>query len=105
MWAFWRFLLGYDADGEPVSGPPPLMTLVVLLLSIFRPHRVLLKNFRWAINFYGKVVTRLPYPLASFSYDNRSGLDLSKGPFIFIFNHRSSSDPFLVSALPVNCER
>lgn len=82
----------------------PMMGVVVIFLSIFRPLRVYKKNLRLAINVYGKIITRLPHPFSTFSVENRSGLDLLNGPFIFIFNHRSSSDPFFLSVIPIRCE-
>jgi len=84
----------------------PAMTAGVILISALRGKRVLMRNFRNAIIVYGKVVTRLGYPLVTFEFQNRTGIDdLAKGgPYLFICNHRSSSDPFLVSVLPVNCE-
>jgi 1-acyl-sn-glycerol-3-phosphate acyltransferase len=82
----------------------PLMTVAVVAISLFRPRKVLLRNFRAAIVIYGKVVTHLGYPLVRLRVEDRSGVDLRKGPFIFIINHRSSSDPFLVSTLPIGTE-
>lgn len=82
----------------------PLMTAFVVAISLFRPKRILLRNFRAAINIYGTVVTRLGYPLVRLRVEDRSGVDLTKGPFIFIINHRSSSDPFLVSTLSLGTE-
>lgn len=84
----------------------PAMTAGVVLISALRGRRVLMRNFRNAIIVYGKIVTRLGYPLASFELQDRTGLPdlVSGGPYLFICNHRSSSDPFLVSVLPVRCE-
>ena len=82
----------------------PAMTAGVIIMSIFRPRRVLLRNFRLAITVYGKVITRLGYPLARLSVEDRSGVDLRERPYVFIINHRSSSDPFLVSTLPMGTE-
>jgi len=80
------------------------MTAIVVFMSLFRPKRVLLRNFRGAISIYGRVVTRLGYPLVRLHVEDRSGVDLESGPYIFIINHRSSSDPFLVSSLPLGTE-
>ena len=82
----------------------PLMTAAVLLISLGRPKRVLLRNFRIAISIYGKVVIRLGHPLARVRVEDRSGADLRRGPHIYIINHRSSSDPFLVSTHPLGTE-
>jgi 1-acyl-sn-glycerol-3-phosphate acyltransferase len=82
----------------------PFMTAVVVAASLFIPKRATIRNFRVAIVIYGKVVTRLGYPLVRLRVEDRSGVDLRKGPYIFIMNHRSSSDPFLVSTLPLGTE-
>jgi len=82
----------------------PLMSAVVILISLFVPKRTTLRNFRAAIVIYGKVITRLGYPLVRLRTEDLSGVDLRKGPYIFIMNHRSSSDPFLVSTLPLGTE-
>ena len=83
----------------------PVITVLVLLLSAGGGHRARMSYLRIAINIYGKVITRLPYPFCVFDVDDQTGVDLlHAGPFLFIMNHRSSSDPYLLSTLPVKCE-
>lgn len=82
----------------------PFMSALVVAASLFVPKKTTIRNFRSAIVIYGKVITRLGYPLVRLKIEDRSGVDLRKGPYIFIINHRSSSDPFLVSTLPLGTE-
>jgi 1-acyl-sn-glycerol-3-phosphate acyltransferase len=49
------------------------------------------------------MVVWMAYPLVRVRFDNRSGIESFEGPFIFVCNHRSSSDPFLMSVLPASC--
>lgn len=82
----------------------PVMGAVILLLSVGRGGRTRIRNLRYAINIYGKIITRLPYPFCVLDVEDETGVDLLSGPFLFIFNHRSSSDPFLLSIVPVKCD-
>ncbi len=62
-----------------------------------------MKKFRRAISWYGIVIIKaLPYPFVKIIYKD---LDKTKteGPFIFVSNHRSASDPFLMACLPYEC--
>jgi len=83
----------------------PLLSLFVAFLSLFLSHRNTMKRFRRAISFYGAVIIRiLPFPLIRVLYKDYSkdkGRD--KGSYIFVCNHRSSSDPFLMACLPYEC--
>ena len=81
----------------------PILTLYIAFLSLFVSKRVVMKRFRRAISFYGAVITRLlPFPLVRVLYHDhdRNG---KQGPFIFVSNHRSSSDAFLMACLPYEC--
>jgi 1-acyl-sn-glycerol-3-phosphate acyltransferase len=82
----------------------PVITVALVFSSLGRPLRVRIRHLRYAINIYGKIITRLPYPFCVLDVQDETGLDLLAGPFLFIFNHRSSSDPFLLSTIPVKCE-
>jgi len=69
----------------------------IVLCALIFPRRQVLKRLRRAIVWYGTVIIRiLPFPLVRVEYKN---YDYSKGrgPFIFVSNHRSSSDPFLMA--------
>ncbi len=78
----------------------PLMTVALALCRPFLGKRRTLRNFRLLIRFYGRIIVSvLPLPFIRVRYT-----DLSDGkerrPVVYISNHRSSSDPFLLSVLP-----
>jgi len=78
----------------------PLFTLFVAFMSIFLSHRRTMKRFRRAISWYGTVVIRvLPFPFVRICYKDCGDDDIA-GPYIFICNHQSASDPFLIACLP-----
>jgi len=54
---------------------------------------------RRGISRYGKFITCCGWPLATVRYVDFAPQE--KPPFVFIANHRSSSDPFLMSVLPL----
>ncbi len=75
----------------------PFLLILLLFAGIFNRRRV-----RWIIRFfmvwYGKAVIRIGlWPYVRIRYENVSGEPPERG--IYIFNHRSSSDPFLVAAV------
>lgn len=77
----------------------PPVALVLVLLRPFSTHRVTMKRLHGAIRWYASIMVRLPYPWIRVRFeDQREGV--KDGPFIFVSNHRSSSDPFLMSCLP-----
>ena len=61
--------------------------------------RGVMRRFRMAIHLYGQMVIRLPWPWVKLSRENPGNIQ-DPGPYIFVCNHRSSSDPFLMAALP-----
>jgi len=79
-----------------------LGVLFIFFASLARPRRVFLKRLRHTMIWYGRVVVYiLPFPFIRIKYKDFWAKKES-GPFIFICNHRSSSDPFLFAFLP--CE-
>lgn len=86
----------------------PALTLFVAFLAIFLPHRSAMKRFRRCISWYGMVITSLPYPFIKLHYEDHSKLALEGSnqgnnppePYIFVCNHRSASDAFLLCVLP-----
>ena len=80
----------------------PCLTLWVAFLSLFLTHRRTMRRFRRAISLYGRVVLWLGFPLVRVRYEH-SGRDDGDGPFVFVCNHRSTSDPFLMAVLPHEC--
>jgi 1-acyl-sn-glycerol-3-phosphate acyltransferase len=80
----------------------PALTLFVALTRLFQSHRRTMKRFRRAISWYGKLITTLPYPFIRLKYEDHAKDGLG-GPFIFVSNHRSASDAFLMCVLPYEC--
>ncbi len=77
-----------------------VLTLIVASTRLFLSGRKTMKRFRRAINWYGTIITSIPYPFIKVRFEDRSGTDRTKGS-IFVCNHRSTSDAFLISVLPV----
>lgn len=76
----------------------PTLTFVMILQAPFISHRLAMRRFRNLIKFYGRVVVKFSYPWVKINYE-----DCSVGghtPCIYILNHRSTMDTFLVSFLP-----
>jgi 1-acyl-sn-glycerol-3-phosphate acyltransferase len=80
----------------------PTLTLFVAFTRLFNSHRNTMKRFRRAISWYGKLMTTLPYPFIRLRYEDHAK-NGSGGPFIFVSNHRSASDAFLMCVLPHEC--
>lgn len=79
----------------------PLSTLILIVLRPFATHRQAMKNFRLAIRLYGLAVIRLlPQPFIKINFVDKGKTDNPNGPFIYVCNHRSASDPFLMALLP-----
>ncbi|HUB28019.1 MAG TPA: lysophospholipid acyltransferase family protein [Tepidisphaeraceae bacterium] len=69
--------------------------------AVLRQRRRMLRRLRRSISIYGEIVIRLGWPLVRVRY-----VDLSPGdkpPFVFVANHLSSSDAFLMAVLPFEC--
>lgn len=78
----------------------PLLTAGVAVSRIFYSHRRTMNRFRRAISWYGKFVTAIPYPFIRLKYEDHAGQNGPSEPFIFVSNHRSASDAFLMCVLP-----
>lgn len=78
----------------------PVFSAIVAIQSIFISHREGMKKFRRAISWYGLgVIKVIPFPFVRVFYKDLDKSDCS-GPFIFVCNHRSASDPFLMACIP-----
>ena len=78
----------------------PSLGSYIIIFALFLPKRILLRRLRRAISWYGAVVIRiLPWPLVRLSYKDYSKNKV-KAPYLFICNHRSASDPFLLGVFP-----
>lgn len=74
--------------------------ILISLSVIVLPKRKILKFIRLSIRWYGAVIIRLlAWPFVRLDYRN-FGLTDPKGPYIFVCNHRSASDPFLMAVFP-----
>ncbi len=76
----------------------PVLTLLVALPAPFRPHRRNMRAFRMMIVRYGRLVLAGMFPLVRLAREQP--LEASPQPCIYICNHRSASDPFLMALLP-----
>lgn len=77
----------------------PLWTVFIICCRLVLSRRQTMKRLRMAIAWYGAVIIRiLPFPLVRLEYKDYTQ-DGPGGPYIFICNHRSASDPFLVAVL------
>jgi 1-acyl-sn-glycerol-3-phosphate acyltransferase len=77
----------------------PALTSFVAFTRLFNSHRRTMKRFRRAITWYGKLITAIPYPFIKLRYETMPDSDPGE-PYIFICNHRSASDPFVMCVLP-----
>ena len=80
----------------------PALTLFVACTRLFNSHRRTMKRFRRAISWYGKLITAVPYPFIKLRYEAMPKSDPGE-PYIFVSNHRSASDAFLMCVLPHEC--
>jgi 1-acyl-sn-glycerol-3-phosphate acyltransferase len=77
----------------------PVLTLFVVFQRPFLTHRSMMKRFRRAISWYGKVIMAIPFPFIRVRYEDTGNDDPEKA-YIFVCNHRSASDAFLIGVLP-----
>ncbi|NVN91082.1 MAG: 1-acyl-sn-glycerol-3-phosphate acyltransferase [Desulfuromonadales bacterium] len=77
----------------------PLFTLYVVCRGLCSSRRRTMKRFRRAINWYGLVVMAIPYPFVRLRYLDQGNSDPGE-PYIFVCNHRSASDAYLMGILP-----
>ena len=77
----------------------PALTAFVFFLSLFLTERTVMRRFRRAISWYGKCMTLIPFPFIKIRYENHGGNN-ADGSFVFVCNHRATTDAFLMSVLP-----
>ena len=76
----------------------PVLTVYVTLVSLAGSRRRTLRRLRRSIGWYGTIVLRLPFPWVRVEVeDHREGGP--SGAAIYVCNHRSMSDPFLMACL------
>ncbi|RJR16577.1 MAG: 1-acyl-sn-glycerol-3-phosphate acyltransferase [Nitrospiraceae bacterium] len=78
----------------------PALTLFVAFMSLIVGHRRAMRLFRRAIAWWSRGILLVPFPFIKVCYENDSG-DTTGEPYIFVCNHRSFSDGFLMAVLPV----
>jgi 1-acyl-sn-glycerol-3-phosphate acyltransferase len=76
----------------------PLLTSLVAAAAPFRSHRQNMRVFRMMIVRYGNLVLGSMFPWVRIFCDRPS--EPLPQPCIYICNHRSASDPFLMAKLP-----
>ena len=80
----------------------PLLLLLIGCQSPFSSRRRMLRLTRQAIAWYGGIVIhRLPRPLIQVRYEDCTNCN-NPIPAIVVCNHKSSSDPFFMAALPMS---
>ena len=75
------------------------MTLCVACLGLVSSRRRTMKRFRRAINLYGRAIIAAPFPFIRFRYIVEENSDPGE-PYIFVCNHRSACDAYLMGILP-----
>ncbi len=76
-----------------------VMTLYVVCMGPFSSRRQTLRRFRRAISLYGRAIIAVPYPFIRLRYVVQ-GKDDPGEAYIFVCNHRSASDAYLMGILP-----
>ena len=74
---------------------------VVLFLGATQNRRRTQRVIRRSISHYGEIILKLPWPLVRVKYVDYAPDETP--PFVFVSNHRSSSDGFLMACLPFEC--
>ncbi len=75
-----------------------VLTLSVACMRLFLSHRRTMKRFRRAVVWYGRIVMAIPFPFIRVHYEDQG--EGGGEPYIFVCNHRSTTDPFLMGVLP-----
>ncbi len=92
---FYTFFIVFSLAAIPVSA------FFVIFCRLILSRRQTMKRLRSAMNWYGAVIIRiLPFPLVRIEYKDYTQNNPNK-PYVFICNHRSASDPFLMAVFPV----
>jgi 1-acyl-sn-glycerol-3-phosphate acyltransferase len=77
----------------------PSAALITTLVAVLGLRRTALRMTRWFIRQYGKIVIGIASPWVRFRVNNRCDLPVGS-PCIFISNHQSVADIFLMARLP-----
>ncbi|MFP4027646.1 MAG: lysophospholipid acyltransferase family protein [Candidatus Brocadiia bacterium] len=93
---FWPLFLAASAIYIPVA------TLIIAPIGLLAPRRFAMHRLRRTITWYGRLVIWCAWPFVRVKYKDLKPEE-KDGSYIFICNHRSSSDPFLMACLPFEC--
>lgn len=78
----------------------PILTIYVVILGVVIPsRRRTMKRFRRAISWYGLAVISVPYPFIRVYFEHQSYKPGGER-YIFVANHRSAIDAFLMGVIP-----
>ena len=77
----------------------PALTLLVAAGAPFQSRRDTMRRFRRAITSYGRLGLAIAAPFVALRYRHDAD-DKQKEPCIFVCNHRSASDAFLIGLMP-----
>ncbi len=75
----------------------PLLALAVVVRAPFISHRAAMHHFRQLIKVYGKIIIAFARPLVRIEYEEAA---VPPAACLYVCNHRSSSDPFMMAFLP-----
>ena len=76
----------------------PVLTLSVVIPAPFRSRRKTMRSFRLMIAVYGRLILKSMFPWVRIRVE--APADPLPQPCIYICNHRSATDPFLMAKLP-----
>ena len=77
----------------------PALTIFVAVGAPFRSRRDTMRRFRRAITSYGRMGLAIAAPFVTLRYQHEDD-DYQKVPCIFVCNHRSASDAFVIGLMP-----
>ena len=76
-----------------------IATVFIVVIALASSKRFTLRRLRRAITWYGRTVIACGWPFVRVKYRDLNPGEKSP-PYIFVCNHRSTSDPFLLACLP-----
>jgi 1-acyl-sn-glycerol-3-phosphate acyltransferase len=75
--------------------------VIIALHLVQRNQRNTLRRYRRSISHYGSGILMLGWPFVRVEFVDLAPDD--KPPFVFVSNHRSASDAFIMAVLPFEC--
>src|SRR5271154_5761369 len=90
-----------DRAKQPMGERLQIVALNVVFWIVSGSRRRTLWLIRRTISHYGAAIVKCGWPWVRVKYVDLGEDDV--GPFVFVANHRSFSDGFLMSQLPFEC--